>query len=60
MKIAVIGLGFMGSTHVNAWRQIPGAELAAVSSRDPGGFPAISQVSKEILGAWAGSWISPR
>ncbi|MGA2742141.1 MAG: Gfo/Idh/MocA family oxidoreductase [Bryobacteraceae bacterium] len=36
MKIAVIGLGFMGSTHVNAWRQIPGAELAAVSSRDPG------------------------
>jgi predicted dehydrogenase len=35
MKIAVLGLGFMGSTHVNAWRQIPGAELAAVSSRDP-------------------------
>jgi predicted dehydrogenase len=35
MKIAVIGLGFMGSTHVHAWRQIPGAELAAVASRDP-------------------------
>src|SRR5580700_8736910 len=34
MKIAVLGLGFMGSTHVNAWRQIPGAELVAVSSRD--------------------------
>jgi len=34
MKIAVIGLGFMGSTHVHAWRQIPGAELAAVASRD--------------------------
>jgi predicted dehydrogenase len=35
MKIAVLGLGFMGSTHVNAWLQIPGAELAAVASRDP-------------------------
>jgi predicted dehydrogenase len=34
MKIAVIGLGFMGSTHVKAWLQIPGAELAAVASRD--------------------------
>ena len=35
MKIAVLGLGFMGSTHVNAWRQISGAELAAVASLDP-------------------------
>ncbi len=34
MKIAVLGLGFMGSTHVRAWRQIPGAELAAVASND--------------------------
>jgi len=34
MKIAVIGLGFMGSTHAAAWLQIPGAELAAVASRD--------------------------
>ena len=25
----------MGSTHVQAWLQIPGAELAAVASRDP-------------------------
>jgi predicted dehydrogenase len=35
MRIAVLGLGFMGSTHARAWRQIPGAELAAVASRDP-------------------------
>jgi predicted dehydrogenase len=34
MKIAVLGLGFMGSTHVHAWRQIAGAELAAVASSD--------------------------
>jgi predicted dehydrogenase len=35
MRIAVLGLGFMGSTHAHAWREIPGAELAAVASRDP-------------------------
>jgi predicted dehydrogenase len=35
MKIAVLGLGFMGSTHARAWLQIPGAELAAVAGRDP-------------------------
>ena len=34
MKIAVLGLGFMGSTHLKAWRQIRGAELAAVASND--------------------------
>jgi predicted dehydrogenase len=34
MKIAVLGLGFMGSTHANIWLQISGAELAAVASRD--------------------------
>jgi predicted dehydrogenase len=35
MKIAVLGLGFMGATHVQAWRQIPGAKLAAIASPDP-------------------------
>lgn len=34
MKIAVLGLGFMGSTHLSAWRQIPGAQLVAVASND--------------------------
>jgi len=34
MRIAVIGLGFMGSTHLKAWRNIPEAELVAVYSRD--------------------------
>ncbi len=30
MKIGVFGLGFMGSTHLQAWRKTPRAELAAV------------------------------
>ena len=34
MKIAVLGLGFMGSTHLKAWRQIPEAHLTAVASNN--------------------------
>jgi predicted dehydrogenase len=35
MRIGVIGLGFMGATHLKAIKNIPGVELAAVSSDDP-------------------------
>ena len=34
MRIAVLGLGFMGSTHIKALESIPEAQLAAVYSRD--------------------------
>ena len=34
MRIAVVGLGFMGSMHLKALRGIPGATLAAVYSQD--------------------------
>lgn len=34
MRVAVLGLGFMGSTHIKALKSIPGAQLAAVFSRD--------------------------
>ncbi len=34
MRIGVIGLGFMGSTHLKAWRKIPRAKITAVSSND--------------------------
>jgi predicted dehydrogenase len=34
MRIAVIGLGFMGSTHLRAWQKVPDAHLAAVYSAD--------------------------
>jgi len=34
MRIAVLGLGFMGSTHLKALRNVPGATLAAVVSGD--------------------------
>jgi predicted dehydrogenase len=34
MRIAVLGLGFMGSTHLKAWRSIPEATLIAVYSND--------------------------
>ncbi|MDX2152255.1 MAG: Gfo/Idh/MocA family oxidoreductase [Bryobacteraceae bacterium] len=35
MRIAVLGLGFMGSTHLKAIKNIPGAELTAVVSDVP-------------------------
>lgn len=34
MRVGVLGLGFMGSTHVNAVATIPGAELGAVMDAD--------------------------
>ncbi len=34
MKIGVLGLGFMGSTHINALATIPGAALSAVMDAD--------------------------
>jgi predicted dehydrogenase len=34
MKVAVLGLGFMGSTHLKALRNVPGATLAAIYSKD--------------------------
>ncbi len=34
MKFAVLGLGFMGSTHLRALRAIPGVEIRAVCSLD--------------------------
>jgi predicted dehydrogenase len=34
MRIGVIGLGFMGSTHLQAWQHVKEAELAAVCSGD--------------------------
>src|SRR5438128_5604785 len=34
MRLAVFGLGFMGSTHLKAWRNIPAASLFAVMDED--------------------------
>jgi predicted dehydrogenase len=35
MRIAVVGLGFMGATHLKGWKQIPNVEIVAVCSEDP-------------------------
>jgi len=35
MRIAVVGLGFMGSTHLKGLKEVKGATLAAVVSADP-------------------------
>lgn len=54
MKIGVLGLGFMGATHLKALSQLPKAELAAVSDGDErrlGGD--LSQVQGNIGGPGA-------
>src|SRR3982750_3798258 len=35
MRIGVLGLGFMGTTHLKAWRNVPEAEIVAVCSDEP-------------------------
>ncbi|MCS7041740.1 MAG: Gfo/Idh/MocA family oxidoreductase [Bryobacteraceae bacterium] len=35
MRVAILGLGFMGLTHLKAYRRIAGVEIAAISSNDP-------------------------
>ena len=35
LRVAVAGLGFMGATHIRAWYNVAGAELAAVVSSNP-------------------------
>ncbi len=35
MKVAVVGLGFMGLTHLKAWQQIEDVEVVAIVSSDP-------------------------
>ncbi|HET8550727.1 MAG TPA: Gfo/Idh/MocA family oxidoreductase, partial [Bryobacteraceae bacterium] len=34
MRIGMVGLGFMGSTHLRAYKSIPDAEIVAVFSRN--------------------------
>jgi len=45
VRVAVVGLGMMGTTHFRAYRQIPGAEVVAVGDPDP----------RKLAGDWAGA-----
>ncbi|MFD2329934.1 Gfo/Idh/MocA family protein [Cohnella sp. GCM10020058] len=35
-KVGLIGTGYWSVNHLNAWRRIPGAEIAALCNRSPG------------------------
>ena len=52
MKLAVLGLGFMGSTHVKALLKMKGVELAAVCSVDE---KALSGDFRHVQGNFGGS-----
>jgi len=42
VRVAILGMGFMGSTHAKALREIPGAELAAVCDSREGELTAVT------------------
>lgn len=44
LNVGLIGLGAMGRTHFHCWRKCPGAQLVAISARDP----------QALAGEWAG------
>jgi predicted dehydrogenase len=51
MKIGVLGLGFMGTTHLKAYKNIPQVQLAAVASDIPEALTGdLSQVKGNIGG----------
>lgn len=50
MRLAVIGMGFMGSTHLKALRSIPGAEVVAVCRRDESKFAGDLETIQGNLG----------
>ena len=35
LNVALAGLGFMGTTHLKAWKQVPGVRVMAVTDADP-------------------------
>ena len=45
MKVGLIGLGAIGRLHFGCWRKSPGAELVAISDRNP----------RKLAGDWAGA-----
>ena len=42
LNVGLVGLGAMGRTHFECWRTCPGAQLVAISARDP----------KKLAGEW--------
>ncbi|MFL6446976.1 MAG: Gfo/Idh/MocA family protein [Bryobacteraceae bacterium] len=52
LRVAVVGLGFMGGMHISALQSIPGAELVAVYSRDERKLSGdLSDVGGNVIGA---------
>jgi predicted dehydrogenase len=56
MKIAVVGLGFMGSVHLRALREVKGAELAAIFGTDERQLSGDLSATQGNLGGTAGKF----
>jgi predicted dehydrogenase len=42
IRVGVVGLGWFGRTHVDAWKSVRGAEIVGVCDRDPAAFGQIN------------------
>src|SRR5919199_1809704 len=45
-RIGIIGLGFMGRTHYEAYQTVPGAAVTAVADRNP------KRAAGDLTGGW--------
>jgi predicted dehydrogenase len=56
IKVGVIGLGFMGQTHLDAYARLDGVEVVALADRDPDRLAGKQQAAGNIEGANAGGF----
>ena len=56
VKVGVIGLGFMGQTHLDAYAKLEGVEVAALADRDPDRLEGKQQAAGNIEGANEGGF----
>ncbi len=56
IRVGVIGLGFMGQTHLDAYARQPGVEVIAIADRDPARLQGNQQAAGNIAGANAGGF----
>lgn len=56
IKVGVIGLGFMGQTHLDAYARQQGVEVVAIADRDPARLQGNQQAAGNIAGANAGGF----
>ena len=56
IRVGVIGLGFMGQTHLDAYARLDGVQVVAIADRDPARLEGKQQAAGNIAGANEGGF----